>query len=75
MCGDDCNVVVDICGGGEVQGEAGVVTSPGYPGNYPARTSCTLTITAATQPSITINFTHFSLESDDTCRWDYVEVR
>jgi len=49
-------------------GATGVITSPGYPGQYPARNRCTYQIaTASSSGHVTITFDSFSIEGHRTC--------
>ncbi|XP_076437271.1 cubilin-like isoform X2 [Babylonia areolata] len=50
----------------------GVITSPGYPGDYPNNRNCTWTIQVNTGRQIRLNITAFRLES---CPHDYLEIR
>ncbi|XP_058247696.1 neuropilin-2b isoform X2 [Hemibagrus wyckioides] len=64
------------CGGHRDASDAGYITTPGYPQEYPPYQDCRWIITAP-EPSqrIVLNFNpHFELERLD-CRYDYVEIR
>ncbi|XP_062861457.1 neuropilin-2b [Trichomycterus rosablanca] len=64
------------CGGHRDASDAGYITTPGYPQEYPPHQDCRWTITAP-EPSqrIVLNFNpHFELEKLD-CRYDFVEIR
>nr|XP_023695789.1 neuropilin-2-like isoform X1 [Paramormyrops kingsleyae] len=64
------------CGGQLDASDAGYITSPGYPLEYPAHQNCLWVITAP-EPSqrIVLNFNpHFELEKLD-CRYDFIEIR
>ncbi|KAI5616050.1 neuropilin 2b isoform X1 [Silurus asotus] len=64
------------CGGQVDATEAGYITSPGYPLEYPPHQNCEWVITAP-EPSqrISLNFNpHFELERLD-CRYDFIEIR
>ncbi|XP_030635634.1 neuropilin-2a [Chanos chanos] len=66
----------DVCGGQLDASDAGYITSPGYPLEYPPHQSCQWVITAP-EPSqrIVLNFNpHFELERLD-CRYDFIEIR
>ncbi|RVE57745.1 hypothetical protein OJAV_G00202370 [Oryzias javanicus] len=63
------------CGGHLDASDAGYITTPGYPHEYPANQNCRWIITAP-EPSqrIILNFNpHFEIEKLD-CRYDYVEI-
>ncbi|KAJ8282962.1 hypothetical protein COCON_G00054810 [Conger conger] len=69
--GDD-----EPCGGQLDASNAGYITSPGYPHEYPPHQNCQWVITAP-EPSqrIVLNFNpHFELEKLD-CRYDFIEIR
>ncbi|KAJ8255194.1 hypothetical protein GJAV_G00202080 [Gymnothorax javanicus] len=64
------------CGGQLDASDAGYITSPGYPHEYPPHQNCQWVITAP-EPSqrIVLNFNpHFELEKLD-CRYDFIEIR
>ncbi|XP_030641950.1 neuropilin-2b isoform X2 [Chanos chanos] len=64
------------CGGHLDASNAGYLTTPGYPLEYPPHQDCRWIITAP-EPSqrIVLNFNpHFELEKLD-CRYDYIEIR
>ena len=55
--------------------EPGRITSPGYPNEYSNNIdSCFTAIYANESQLIQLNFEEFDLESDSTCRYDYLEV-
>ncbi|KAI4881883.1 hypothetical protein NFI96_013959 [Prochilodus magdalenae] len=64
------------CGGHLDASDAGYITSPGYPLEYPPHQNCEWVITAP-EPTqrIVLNFNpHFELERLD-CRYDFIEIR
>nr|XP_029541561.1 neuropilin-2-like [Oncorhynchus nerka] len=64
------------CGNTLDASDAGYITSPGYPLEYPPHQNCQWVITAP-EPSqrIVLNFNpHFELERLD-CRYDFIEIR
>uniref|UniRef100_A0AAQ5XLJ8 Neuropilin n=1 Tax=Amphiprion ocellaris TaxID=80972 RepID=A0AAQ5XLJ8_AMPOC len=64
------------CGGVLDASEAGYITSPGYPLEYPPHQNCHWIINAP-EPSqrIVLNFNpHFEIERLD-CKYDYIEIR
>ncbi|XP_041821834.1 neuropilin-2a isoform X3 [Chelmon rostratus] len=67
---------VPECGGVLDASEAGYITSPGYPLEYPPHQNCHWIITAP-EPSqrIVLNFNpHFEIERLD-CKYDFIEIR
>uniref|UniRef100_A0A665XAS7 Neuropilin n=1 Tax=Echeneis naucrates TaxID=173247 RepID=A0A665XAS7_ECHNA len=67
--GEECGSVLDAS-------EAGYITSPGYPLEYPPHQNCHWIITAP-EPSqrIVLNFNpHFEIERLD-CKYDFIEIR
>ncbi|XP_061548065.1 neuropilin-2a isoform X3 [Phycodurus eques] len=78
-----CHVVLHVSGeeASECRGifdasEAGYITSPGYPLEYPPHQNCQWVITAP-EPSqrIVLNFNpHFEIERLD-CKYDFIEIR
>ncbi|XP_065110233.1 neuropilin-2a isoform X1 [Paramisgurnus dabryanus] len=64
------------CGGHLDASDAGYITSPGYPLEYPPHQSCQWVISAPeTSQRIVLNFNpHFELERLD-CRYDFIEIR
>ncbi|XP_054479791.1 neuropilin-2a isoform X2 [Anoplopoma fimbria] len=67
---------VSECGGVFDASEAGYITSPGYPLEYPPHQNCHWVITAP-EPSqrIVLNFNpHFEIERLD-CKYDFIEIR
>uniref|UniRef100_A0A8C5HN39 Neuropilin n=1 Tax=Gouania willdenowi TaxID=441366 RepID=A0A8C5HN39_GOUWI len=68
-------VASEPCGGLLDASNAGYITTPGYPLEYPPHQNCRWVITAP-EPSqrIVLNFNpHFEIEKLD-CRYDYVEI-
>uniref|UniRef100_A0A3Q3JB60 Neuropilin n=1 Tax=Monopterus albus TaxID=43700 RepID=A0A3Q3JB60_MONAL len=68
--------VLSECGGNLDASEAGYITSPGYPLEYPPHQNCHWIITAP-EPSqrIVLNFNpHFEIERLD-CKYDFIEIR
>uniref|UniRef100_A0AAZ3NUA9 Neuropilin n=1 Tax=Oncorhynchus tshawytscha TaxID=74940 RepID=A0AAZ3NUA9_ONCTS len=66
----------EACGGHFDASNAGYITTPGYPLEYPPHQSCRWVVTAP-EPSqrIVLNFNpHFELEKLD-CRYDFIEIR
>ncbi|KAM4601578.1 neuropilin-2-like isoform 2-T2 [Polymixia lowei] len=65
-----------VCGGVMDASEAGYITSPGYPLEYPPHQNCHWIITAPeTSQRIVLNFNpHFEIERLD-CKYDFIEIR
>uniref|UniRef100_A0A8C3AS38 Neuropilin n=1 Tax=Cyclopterus lumpus TaxID=8103 RepID=A0A8C3AS38_CYCLU len=63
------------CGGYLDASDAGYITTPGYPLEYPPHQNCRWVITAPeSSQRIVLNFNpHFEIEKLD-CRYDYVEI-
>uniref|UniRef100_A0AAQ5Z029 Neuropilin n=1 Tax=Amphiprion ocellaris TaxID=80972 RepID=A0AAQ5Z029_AMPOC len=63
------------CGGHLDASDAGYITTPGYPLEYPPHQNCRWVITAPEMSQrIVLNFNpHFEIEKLD-CRYDYVEI-
>ncbi|XP_005387022.1 PREDICTED: cubilin [Chinchilla lanigera] len=62
------------CGGIQT-GEAGVITSPNFPGPYTRLTHCSWLLEAPVGHTITLAFTYFNIERHASCIWDSVTVR
>ncbi|XP_071341170.1 procollagen C-endopeptidase enhancer 2b isoform X1 [Trachinotus anak] len=60
--------------GGNITGESGVIGSQGYPGVYPPNTKCVWRITVPEGKVVVLSFRFIDLESDNLCRYDYVDV-
>ncbi|XP_043082861.1 procollagen C-endopeptidase enhancer 2b [Puntigrus tetrazona] len=60
--------------GGNITGQSGVVGSQGYPGVYPPNTKCVWRITVPEGKVVVLSFRFLDLESDNLCRYDYVDV-
>ncbi|XP_020288864.1 bone morphogenetic protein 1 isoform X2 [Pseudomyrmex gracilis] len=67
----------DACGG-YFDDDNGTITSPSFPETYPGNKNCVWEIVARPQYRITLNFTHFDLESNNVyqeeCEYDFVEI-
>ena len=63
--------------GGYVSSTRGLLTSPGYPGNYPADTECEWVVRMRPATMITFNFIDLDIgaESDTECSQDYLVIR
>lgn len=60
--------------GGLLIGTYGSIKSPGYPGNYPPGRDCVWNIITPPGMLITFTFGTLSLEHQDDCSKDYLEV-
>lgn len=62
--------------GGNFFTDTGLVRSPGYPTrNYPPRRDCIWVLHAQNGRQISLNVTHFEVETSPDCRFDYLEIR
>ncbi|XP_062407924.1 membrane frizzled-related protein [Sardina pilchardus] len=60
--------------GGQKTGLSGSFSSPNHPKPYPHQQLCTWHISVEEGHVIRLNFRNFSLETQDVCEFDYVEV-
>ncbi|KAM8854534.1 membrane frizzled-related protein isoform 2-T2 [Synchiropus picturatus] len=70
---DNCSHKHKECGG-QKTGPNGFLASPNHPGPYPHQQLCVWYISVEEGHVITLSFRNFSLESQDVCEFDYVEV-
>ncbi|XP_058489989.1 membrane frizzled-related protein [Solea solea] len=61
------------CGGWR-SGPSGYLSSPNHPEPYPHQQLCVWYLSAEEDHVITLSFRNFSLETQDVCEFDYVEV-
>uniref|UniRef100_A0A8C8G133 Membrane frizzled-related protein n=1 Tax=Oncorhynchus tshawytscha TaxID=74940 RepID=A0A8C8G133_ONCTS len=61
--------------GGKKTGLYGYLASPNHPKPYPQQQLCTWQISVEEGHVIRLSFHNFSLETQDVCEFDYVEVR
>ncbi|XP_060743783.1 membrane frizzled-related protein isoform X1 [Tachysurus vachellii] len=69
----NCSSKHNDCGG-EKTGPSGSLSSPNHPNPYPHQQHCTWLISAEKGQVIQLSFHNFSLETQDNCAFDYVEV-
>ncbi|OCT80916.1 procollagen C-endopeptidase enhancer 2 [Xenopus laevis] len=60
--------------GGNLTGDTGVLGSEGFPGVYPPNSKCTWKITVPEGKVVVLSFRFIDLESDNLCRYDFVDV-
>ncbi|XP_068441929.1 membrane frizzled-related protein [Clinocottus analis] len=60
--------------GGQKTGLSGFISSPNHPRPYPHQQLCTWYISVEEGHVVTLSFKNFSLETQDVCEFDYVEV-
>jgi len=65
--------VVGTCGGNFV-GNQGSLASPNYPNDYDNNLRCVYVIEVEADRRVELTFGDFSLENQNTCRWDALEV-
>uniref|UniRef100_A0AAZ1XLT6 Membrane frizzled-related protein n=1 Tax=Oreochromis aureus TaxID=47969 RepID=A0AAZ1XLT6_OREAU len=65
--------ILEECGGQKI-GPYGYLASPNHPGPYPHQQLCIWHISVEEGHVITLSFRNFSLETQDVCEFDYVEV-
>ncbi|XP_009289590.2 membrane frizzled-related protein isoform X1 [Danio rerio] len=69
----NCSHKHRVCGG-QITGEYGSLSSPNHPKPYPHQQMCTWQISVEDGQVIRLSFQNFSLEAQDVCKFDYVEV-
>ncbi|MEE6463339.1 hypothetical protein FKM82_005872 [Ascaphus truei] len=64
------------CGGitEQIKEQSGVITSPGWPSEYPSRINCSWNIRANTGEIITISFQEFDLQGSFRCSSDWLTI-
>uniref|UniRef100_A0A8C5MFC8 Procollagen C-endopeptidase enhancer 2 n=1 Tax=Leptobrachium leishanense TaxID=445787 RepID=A0A8C5MFC8_9ANUR len=60
--------------GGNLTGVSGLLGSEGFPGVYPPNSKCTWKITVPEGKVVVLSFRFIDLESDNLCRYDFVDV-
>ncbi|XP_061694355.1 CUB domain-containing protein 2 isoform X1 [Syngnathoides biaculeatus] len=63
----------DMCGG-VLTGLSGVISSPGYPGEYSNDADCTWLIHVSNSSAVTLLFLDFQMENNEGCHFDYVAL-
>ncbi|XP_033106655.1 uncharacterized protein LOC117108667 [Anneissia japonica] len=58
-----------------IEALAGIIDSPNFPQNYENNMYCTAIIKAPEGETITLTFTALNVEYENSCEYDYVEVR
>ncbi|XP_057296871.1 cubilin-like isoform X2 [Hydractinia symbiolongicarpus] len=58
-----------------LQGSQGTISTPNYPENYPAESSCIWTITVPKKHYIELTFVDFDVEPYEDCKTDVLEVK
>ncbi|XP_062417015.1 membrane frizzled-related protein isoform X1 [Pungitius pungitius] len=69
----DCSHKHKDCGG-QRTGGYGSISSPNHPGPYPHQQLCAWHISVEEGHVVALSFQNFSLETQDVCEFDYVEV-
>uniref|UniRef100_A0A2K5UF00 Membrane frizzled-related protein n=1 Tax=Macaca fascicularis TaxID=9541 RepID=A0A2K5UF00_MACFA len=69
----NCSAKFSGCGG-NLTGLQGTFSTPNYLQQYPHQQLCTWHISVPAGHSIELQFHNFSLEAQDECKFDYVEV-
>ncbi|KAM3910115.1 procollagen C-endopeptidase enhancer 2-like [Leptodactylus fuscus] len=60
--------------GGDISGDSGYIGSEGFPSNYPHNKRCVWKITVPEGHVIILSFRLLDMESDPTCRYDYLNI-
>ncbi|KAG2465194.1 LRP12 protein, partial [Polypterus senegalus] len=70
------NVYISTCGDvpEQVRAPSGIITSPGWPFDYPSRINCSWYIRANPGEIITISFQDFEIESSHRCGSDWISI-
>ena len=69
----DCNLI-----GGpatQITTPETTIQSPNYPNDYPNGRDCSAVVQFALGQRVSVEFLAFNLESDSTCRFDWLEIR
>ncbi|OCT74948.1 low-density lipoprotein receptor-related protein 12 [Xenopus laevis] len=64
------------CGGipEQIRDKSGIITSPGWPTEYPTRVNCSWYIRASPGEIISISFQEFDIQGSATCGFDWVTI-
>ncbi|KAL0271771.1 UNVERIFIED_CONTAM: hypothetical protein PYX00_008763 [Menopon gallinae] len=68
------NAIDPVCGGAVNSSVHGVITSPGYPGNYPNNRDCYWEVMAPVGKRIMFTIFELRLKSDGSCSTDFLEI-
>ncbi|XP_008824213.1 membrane frizzled-related protein [Nannospalax galili] len=69
----NCSSKISECGGNLI-GLQGVFSSPNYPKQYPQQQFCAWHISVPVGHGVELQFHNFSLEAQEECKYDYMEV-
>ena len=58
----------------QLTSRTGVIESPNFPNPYPYSRTCTWVVAAPLGSTINASFSHFGLERNTGCQYDYLEV-
>ncbi|XP_041758224.1 low-density lipoprotein receptor-related protein 12 isoform X1 [Coregonus clupeaformis] len=58
----------------QIRASSGVITSPGWPFQYPSRINCSWNIRASPGEIITISFQDFEIQSSHRCSLDWISI-
>uniref|UniRef100_A0A8C5MHU1 LDL receptor related protein 12 n=1 Tax=Leptobrachium leishanense TaxID=445787 RepID=A0A8C5MHU1_9ANUR len=58
----------------EIRDRNGIITSPGWPLEYPSRINCSWYIRANPGEFITVSFQEFDLQNSDSCSFDWLTI-
>ena len=60
--------------GGRLRGKEGTLESLDYPVKYRSNSDCTYSLNAGVDDHVEITFVDMSIENDERCRYDYIEI-
>jgi len=70
------NPTQSACGEcGDFSSPSGCVTSKNFPQKYSNYVDCDITIQPSAGREMEVKFTHFDLENETSCRYDYLKIR
>ncbi|KAL3873673.1 hypothetical protein ACJMK2_036765 [Sinanodonta woodiana] len=61
--------------GAILSGSSGTFTTPNFPSSYPDNADCYWLIQVPQTSEITVTFENFEMEDDETCYYDWLEIR